>query len=151
MLKWHFLIVLDSNEYQILGITKIIHAYHVLIIGGVFYTLCPVSTYSCIGHASHMHTRCTFAAHTLTLDMFCTFLMLVKSFQTFQHLTSSCVYVMPRFTSCSIILSMSCILYALQHVLRCLCFSFKLHFLIHFAPLMHHTLAYIFFTFPLSC
>ena len=79
MPKWHFLVVLDSNEYQILGITIIIHVYYVLIIGGMFYTPCPVSGYSCIGHASHMHTRCTFAAHTLTLNMFCTSLMLVKS------------------------------------------------------------------------
>ena len=38
--------------------------HHVLIIGCVFYTLCPMSACSCIGHASHMHTRCTFAAHT---------------------------------------------------------------------------------------
>ena len=57
MSKWHFLVVLDSDEYQILGVTIIIHVYHVLIIGGVFYTLCPVSAYSYIGHASHMHTR----------------------------------------------------------------------------------------------
>ena len=89
--KWKFVVVLDSDEYQTLGITIIIHVYHVLIIGGVFYTLFPMSAYSCIGyalvmhwlcigHASHMHTRCTFAAHTLTLDMFCTSLMLVKSF-----------------------------------------------------------------------
>ena len=127
-----FVVVLDSDEYQTLGITIIIHVYHVLVIGGVFYALFPVSAYSCIGHASHMHTRCIFATHTLTLDIFCTSLMLVKSFQTFQHLTCSCFYVMPRFTSCFIILSMSCILYALQHVLSCLCFSFELHFLIHF-------------------
>ena len=88
MPKWHFVVVLDSDEYQILEITIIIYVYHVLIIGGVFYTLCPMSAYSCIGHASHMHTRCTFAAHTrctfvahtLTLDMFCTSLMIVKSF-----------------------------------------------------------------------
>ena len=83
MSKWHFLVVLDSDEYQILGVTIIIHVYHVLIIGGVFYTLCPVSAvnaYSCIGHATHMHTRCTFVAHTLTLDILCTSLMLVKSF-----------------------------------------------------------------------
>ena len=80
MPKWHFVVVLDFNEYKILGITIIIHVYHVLIIGDVFYTLCLVSTYSCIGHASHMHTRCTFAAHTLTLDMLCTSLMIVKSF-----------------------------------------------------------------------
>ena len=83
MPKWHFVVVLDSDEYQTLGVTIIIHVYHVLIISGVFYTLFPVSAYSCIGHASHMHTRCTYAAHTLTLDMFCTSLKLVKSFQTF--------------------------------------------------------------------
>ena len=80
MPKWHFLIVLDSDEYKFLGITMIMCVYHVLIIGGVFYALCPMSAYSCIGHASHMHTSCTFVAHTLTLDMFCTSLMLVKSF-----------------------------------------------------------------------
>ena len=80
MPKWHFVVVLDSDENQTLGITIIIHVYHVLIIGVVFYTLCPVSAYSCIGHASHMRTRCTFAAHSLTLDMFRTSLMLVKSF-----------------------------------------------------------------------
>ena len=79
MPEWHFLAVLDSDEYQTLGITIIIHVYHVLIIGGVFYVLCLMSAYSCIGHASHMHARCTFAAHTLILDMFYTSLMLVKS------------------------------------------------------------------------
>ena len=39
----HFVVVLDSDEYQIVGITIIIHVYHVLIVGGVFYTLCSVS------------------------------------------------------------------------------------------------------------
>ena len=43
MPKWHFLIVLDSNEYQFLGITMIMHVYHVLIIGYKFYTLFPMS------------------------------------------------------------------------------------------------------------
>ena len=62
MPKWHFVVDLVSDEYQTLGITIIIYVYHVLIIGGVFYTLCPVSAYSCIGHASHMHTRCTLDA-----------------------------------------------------------------------------------------
>ena len=147
MPKSHFLVVLDSDEYQTLGITMIMH---VLIFNYVFYTLFPLSACSCISHASHMHTRCTFAAHTLTLDMFCTSLMLVKSFQIFQHLTCSCVFVIPRFTSCSIILSMTCIFYTLQHVLRCLCFSFELYFLIHLVLLMHHTLAHIFFSFTPS-
>ena len=39
MPKWHFSVVLDSNDFQTLGITMIIHVYHVLIIGCVFYTL----------------------------------------------------------------------------------------------------------------
>ena len=59
MPKWHFVVVLNSDEYQTLGITIIIHVYHVLIIDGVFYALCPMSAYSCIGHASYMHPRCT--------------------------------------------------------------------------------------------
>ena len=154
MPKWYFLVVLDSDKYQILEITIIIHVYYVLIIGSVFYALCLMSAYSCIGHASHMHTRCTFAAHTLTLDMFYISLMLVKSCQTFQHLTYSCVYVMPRFTSCSIILSMSCSLCFVAiffyFFILCFCLMFKLHFLIHLAPLMHHTLTHVFFSFPPS-
>ena len=64
MAKWHFVVVLVSDEYQTLGITIISHVYHVLIIGGVFYALRLVSAYSCIGHASHMHTRYTLL-HTL--------------------------------------------------------------------------------------
>ena len=39
MPKWNFNVVLDSNEYQTLGITMIIHVYHILIIDCVFYTL----------------------------------------------------------------------------------------------------------------
>ena len=45
---------------------------------------------------------------------------------------------MPRFTLCSIILSMSCSLCFVAFLLRCFCLSFELHFLIHLAPLMHH-------------
>ena len=39
MFKWHFDVVLDSNEVQTLGITMIELVYHVLIVGCVFYTL----------------------------------------------------------------------------------------------------------------
>ena len=39
MPKWHFGVILDSNEYQTLRITMIRLVYHVLIIGCVFYTL----------------------------------------------------------------------------------------------------------------
>ena len=39
MPKWHFGVVLDSNEFQTLGITMIGLVYLVLIIGCVFYTL----------------------------------------------------------------------------------------------------------------
>ena len=38
MPKWHFGAILDSNEYQTLGIIMIIYVYHFLIIGCVFYT-----------------------------------------------------------------------------------------------------------------
>ena len=68
MPKWHFVVVLDFDEYQTLGITIIIHVYHVLIIGGVFYTLFLVSAYSCIGYALVVHLTCTLDApllHTL--------------------------------------------------------------------------------------
>ena len=39
ILKGHFLVVLDSNEFQILGFPMIELVFHVLIIGCVFYTL----------------------------------------------------------------------------------------------------------------
>ena len=38
MPKWHFDVILDSNEYQTLGITMIGLVYHVWIINCVFYT-----------------------------------------------------------------------------------------------------------------
>ena len=152
MPKWHFLVVLDSDEYQTLEITIIIHVYHVLIIGGVFYALCPVSAYSCIGHVSHMHTKCTFAAHTLTLNMFCTSLMLVKSFQTFQHLTCSCVFVMPRFTSCSIILNMSCSLcFVAFFYVFVLCLSFIFSFILHPSCIIPLLISSFLSFIPLDC
>ena len=39
MPKWHCVVVLDSDEYQTLRITMIMHVYHVLIIGCFFYIL----------------------------------------------------------------------------------------------------------------
>ena len=39
MPKWHYNVVLDSNKFQTLGTNMIIHFYHALIIGCVFYTL----------------------------------------------------------------------------------------------------------------
>ena len=81
------------DEYQFLGITIIIHVYHVLIIGCVFYILCLVSACSCIGNVSHMHTRCTFAVHTLTLDMFCIHscqLSLFRPFSTYNMFLCLC-------------------------------------------------------------
>ena len=58
---------------------------------------------------------------------------------------------MPMFTSCSIILDMSCSLcFVAFFLFLCFCLMFELHFLIHLAPLMHHTLAHIFFSFPPS-
>ena len=56
------------------------------------------------------------------------------------HITCSCVYVMPKSVSCSIILSMSCSLCFVAFFFLCFCLMFELHFLIHLAPLMHHIL-----------
>ena len=54
----------NNNTWELeIGITIIIHVYHVLIIGSVFYTLCPISAYSCISHASLMHWSCISHAH----------------------------------------------------------------------------------------
>ena len=64
MPKWHFVVVLDSDEYQTLGITMFLHSQHVLNIGHVFYTLFPKCASSCLDHASHMHITCTLDAHT---------------------------------------------------------------------------------------
>ena len=47
---------------------------------------------------------------------------------------------MPLSILCSIILSMSCSLCFVAIFFGCFCLSFELHFLIHFAPLMHHLL-----------
>ena len=140
MPKWHFLVVLDFNEYQFLGIIMIMHVYNVLIIGCAFYTFCPVSACSSIGHTSHMHTRCTFVAHTLTLDMFC-----IHSYQ---------LSLFRPFSSYNMFLCLCHVLvYTLfhhpQHVMftlffvaffRCFCLLFELHFLIHLAPLMYYLL-----------
>ena len=149
MPKWNFLVVLDSDKYQFLGITMIMHIYHVLIIGCVFYTLCSMSACSCIGHASHMHTRCIFAAHTLTLDMFC-----IHSWQL-------CIF-RPLSTYNMFLCLCHAFVYALfhhpQHAMfnlyfvtffRCFCHSFKLHFLIHLASLMHHLLPLFIYLFSL--
>ena len=88
-----FFILLDSNEYQFWGITMIMHVYHVLIIFCVFYTLLPMSVCSCIAHASHMYTRCTIDAHTLTLDMFCIHSCQLSLWDLLAPITCSCVYV----------------------------------------------------------
>ena len=115
MPKWHFLVVLDSDMYQSLGITMFLRSQHVLNFGCVVYTHCPVSACSCIGHASHMHTKFTFAAHTVTLDMFCIhscYLHLFRHFSTynmFLYLCHALVYTL---------------FHHLQHVMFTLCFIF---------------------------
>ena len=68
---------------------------------------------------------------------------------------------MPRFTSCFIILSMSCSLFFvvfffylfIYFLFLCFCLMFELNFLIHLAPLMHHTLLISSFLslLPLDC
>ena len=123
------------------------HVYHVLIIGFMLYTLCPVSACSCIDHAPHMHTRCTFATHTLTLDMFCIHLCqlsLFRPFSTYNMFLCPChaqVFIMFHHP---------------QHVMFTLCFVvfffflgpiFELHFLIHLASLVHHLLPLFIYSF----
>ena len=101
---------------------------------------CLLMHWSCIGHASHMHTRCTFATHTLTLDMFCIHLCQLSLFRLFSIcnmflcLCHALVYTLfhhPQyvmFTLCFVAF------------FRCFCLSFGLHFLIHLASFMHHLL-----------
>ena len=138
MPKWYFLVILYFDEYQLLGNSMIMHVYHVLIIGCVFYILCPMSACTCISHASHMHTRCTFAAHIITLDIFCIHscqLSLFRTFSTYNMFLCRChaliniLFHHPQhvmFSLCFVAL-----------FLRCFVFLFELHFLIHLAPLMH--------------
>ena len=40
MPKWHIGVILDSDEYQTLGITMIMHVYNVLIIGCMLTQMC---------------------------------------------------------------------------------------------------------------
>ena len=91
---------------------------------------------SCISYAYQMHL----ATHTLTLDMFCIHSCQLSLLDFLVHITWSCVYVMPRSISCSIFLSMSCLLYALQHFLVVFVFCLSFIFLVRLAPLMHHLL-----------
>ena len=152
MLKLHFLVVLDSDECQILRITIIIHVHYVLIIGCVFYTLFPMITCSCIGHASHMHIRCTFDTHTLTLDMFCIHSCQLSLFRPFSIynmflMSISCLglYLVPSFLACHVYFMLCNILF-----LRCFifCLSFIFSFILH--PSCIITLVHIFFSFPPS-
>ena len=140
MPKWYFLVILYFDEYQFLGITMIMHVYHVLIIGGVFCILCPMNACTCISHASHMHTRCTFAVHTITLDIFCIHscqLSLSRPFSTYNIILCQYhaqVYIMFHHPQH--------VMFTLYFVafFRCFCLLFELHFLIHLAPVMHHLL-----------
>ena len=148
MSKWHFVVVLVSDEYQTLGITIIFHVYHVLIIGCVFYTLCPVCAYSCIGHTSHMHTRCTFAAHTLTLDKFCIHscqLSLFRPFSTYNVFLCPCraqVYIM--FHHPQYIMFTLCFVAFFFNVFV-LCLSFIFSFILHPSYIIFYPCSYLLF------
>ena len=73
----HFLICLDSDEYQTLGFIMFPHQEHVRFIGCVFNTPCPTCAFSmlwsCIAH-SHL-------LHTPLLPLSCNGLYLVSSSQ----------------------------------------------------------------------
>ena len=49
-----------------------------------------------------------------------------------------CAFFMSWSIFCFLILSMSCLFYALQHFFQVFCLLFELHFFIHLVPLMHH-------------
>ena len=106
----HFLTCLDSNGYQTFGFLMFPRQEYIWFIGCVFNTLCPMCAFS-------MYWSCIAHSHLLhspLLPLSCIGLYLVSSS---------------------------------QHVMFILCFvafyfvlGFELHFLIHFAPLMHHYL-----------
>ena len=104
-------------------------------------------------HALIMHFTCTLDASCCTHSNTWHVLHFTHASLVFLdllvHITCSCIYVTPKFISCSIILSMSCSLWFVAFF-WCFCLMFELHFLIHLAPLMHHTLTHIFFSFPHS-
>ena len=75
------------------GLPLIMHVLHVLIIGCVFYTLCPMNSLSCIAHASHVHTTSTLNAHTLSLDMSCIHSCYVSLLKPLALIICSCDYV----------------------------------------------------------
>ena len=126
----------------------IMHVYHVLIIGCVFYTLCPLSSCSCIGHASHINTRCIFAAHTLTLDMFCIHscqLSLFRPFSTYNMFLCLChaisLHPVPSSLACYVI-------YALQHFFKdvfVFCLSFNFSFILHPSCIIFYPCSYLLF------
>ena len=127
----------------------IIHVYHVLIIGYVFYTLCPLSALlmhqSCIAQAHQMHL----VAHTLTFDMFLHSLMLIWSFQTFQHIQHVLVSM-----SClglyHVLSSLACLVYFILCSIvssRCfiLCLSFIFSFILHLPCIICYPCSYLLF------
>ena len=106
----HFLTCLDFDEYQTLRFLIFPHQEHVWIIGCVFNT--PCHTYAFSMHWSYI-AYCHLL-HTPLLPLSCTGLYLVSSSQ---H-----------------------VMFTLYFVASCYVLCFDLHFLIHLAPLMHHSL-----------
>ena len=105
----HFLTCLDSDEYQNLGFLMFPHQEHVWIIGCIFNTPCPTCAFS----MHWLYIAYCHLLHTPLLPMSCIGLHLVSSSQ---HVVFTLCFV----ASCCV-----------------LCFEF--HFLIHLAPLMHHS------------
>ena len=114
----------------------------------VLYTL-PREWYSCIGHAPRMHTRCTFAAHILTLDMFCIHfceLSLFMPFSTYNMFLCPCnalgLYHVSSSFACHVYLILCKIV-----SLRCFifCFSFIFSFILHPSCIIFYPCSYLIF------
>jgi len=88
MLKWHFGIILDSNEFQILEFTLIELVYRVWIIGlCVLHTLSPLClTMPCT--CITMHNTCTPDAHTCTVVIL--FLHFIDDYMVLALIPCSC-------------------------------------------------------------
>ena len=98
----HFLTCLDSNEYQTLGILMFPHKKHVWFIGCVFNTPCPICAFS-MHWSWHIVTSCTHLCYPCHALVYILFL----------HPT------------------MSCLPYALQHLVMSYVLSFIFSFILH--------------------
>ena len=103
----------------------------------------------CLAHALVMHLTCTLDApcctHSNTWPVLHS-LILVKYFRLVNTYIM-CLVSMSYLGLYLVPSSLACHVYFILCSILCFCHSFEFHFLIRFEPLMHHTLAHIFFSF----